>query len=67
MENELNRYLDDSSRDSSFRVEEVLKEGALETTELVWLIGRGGDETGPFIRKTIADRPGLGRACRRGL
>ena len=65
MEDELNRYLDNLSGGTSFRVEKVLKEGALETTELVWLVGCGGDETGPFIRKTIADHPGLGQAYRR--
>lgn len=65
MEDELNRYLDNLGGGTSFRVEKVLKEGALETTELVWLVGCGGDETGPFIRKTIADHPGLGQAYRR--
>lgn len=62
MEDELNQYLNNLNRDDSYRVEAVLKEGTLETTEVVWLVGCDGTETGPFIRKRIATRPGLGQA-----
>ena len=67
MEDELSRYLDDLGPDDSYRVEAVLKEGALETTEMVWMRGHGGTETGPFIRKTIKGRPNAGQAYERLL
>ena len=67
MEDELSRYLGDFNPDDSYRVEAVLKEGALETTEMVWMRGHGGTETGPFIRKTIKAHPNAGRAYERLL
>ena len=46
----------------SFRVDEVLKAGAAETTEIVYHMGANGDEVGPIVRKRIARESGLGGA-----
>ena len=58
MEDELSNYLAALERDSCYRVDAVLKEGDLETTERVYFVGKNGAELGPFVRKRLA--PGLG-------
>ena len=58
MEDELTNYLATLERDSCYRVDAVLKEGRLETTERVYFVGKNGAELGPFVRKRLA--PGLG-------
>ena len=58
MEDELSNYLAALEHDSSYRVDAVLKEGRLETTERVYFVGKNGAELGPFVRKRLAS--GLG-------
>ena len=60
MEDELSNYLTALDRDSCYRVDAVLKQGRLETTERVFFVGENGSELGPFVRKRLA--PGLGGA-----
>lgn len=63
MENDdLSLYLTALARDDSFRVEETLKEGPRETTEVVYFTGAQGGELGPFIRKRIQRGCGIGEA-----
>lgn len=65
MENDdLSLYLTALARDDSYRVAETLKQGAYETTELVYFTGAKGGELGPFIRKRIERERGLGEAYR---
>ena len=63
MEDELSNYLSSLDRDSCYRVDAVLKQGRLETTERVFFVGENGSELGPFVRKRLA--PGLGGAYER--
>lgn len=64
MEDELSNYLSALDRDSCYRVDTVLKQGPLETTERVYFVGeKNGAELGPFVRKYLA--PGLGGAYER--
>ena len=64
MEDELSNYLSALDRDSCYRVDAVLKQGPLETTERVYFVGeKNGAELGPFVRKRLA--PGLGGAYER--
>ena len=64
MEDELSNYLSALDRDSCYRVDAVLKQGPLETTERVYFVGeKNGAELGPFVRKYLA--PGLGGAYER--
>ena len=58
MEDELSNYLSSLDRDSCYRVDAVLKQGRLETTERVFFVGENGSELGPFVRKRLA--AGLG-------
>lgn len=60
MEDELSNYLAAIGRDACYRVDAVLKEGRLETTQRVYFVGENGAELGPFVRKYLA--PGLGGA-----
>ena len=60
MEDELSNYLSSLDRDSCYRVDAVLKQGRLETTERVFFVGENGSELGPFVRKRLA--AGLGSA-----
>lgn len=60
MEDELSNYLAALDRDSCYRVDAVLKQGRLETTQRVYFTGENGAELGPFVRKYLA--PGLGGA-----
>lgn len=64
MEDELSNYLSALDCDSCYRVDAVLKQGPLETTERVYFVGeKNGAELGPFVRKYLA--PGLGGAYER--
>ena len=58
MEDELSNYLSSLDRDSCYRVDAVLKQGRLETTERVFFVGENGSELGPFVRKRLS--AGLG-------
>ena len=60
MEDELSNYLSSLDRDSCYRVDAVLKQGRLETTERVFFVGENGSELGPFVRKRLS--AGLGSA-----
>lgn len=60
MADELETYLNDLALDECYRVDEVLKEGEVERTERVYLVGRNGAERGPYVRKYIAADSGLG-------
>ena len=42
-----------------YRVERVLKDGSRERTQVVYLLGAGGGEYGPFAHKVIAADRGL--------
>lgn len=61
-EEELSRYLAALDRDACYRVDAVLKTGALETTERVSFMGENGSALGPFVRKRISAESGLGGA-----
>lgn len=47
-----------------YRVERVLKDGPCERTQVVYLLGAGGGEYGPFVHKVIAADRGLGTVYR---
>lgn len=59
---ELQEYLNALGRDDCYRVEAVLKDSPRERTERVYFVGNNGSELGPFIRKTIVNGSGQGRA-----
>ena len=61
-EDELASYLAALERDACYRVDAVLKQGPLETTERVFFRGENGAELGPFVRKRIGGETGLGGA-----
>lgn len=61
-EDELASYLAALDRDACYRVDAVLKQGPLETTERVFFVGENGAELGPFVRKRISGDSGLGGA-----
>ena len=63
MEDELSNYLSALDRDGCYRVDAILKDGRLETTQRVYFVGENGAELGPFVRKYLA--PGLGGAYER--
>ena len=65
MTDELEAYLQALERDDAYRVERVLKQGEVESTELVWFQGEHGAARGPFVRKRFARDSGLGGAYRR--
>ena len=62
MEDELSNYLAALDRDSCYRVDAVLKQGRLETTQRVYFVGENGAELGPFVRKYLDGDSGLGGA-----
>lgn len=65
LHDELAARLAGSPRDAggdAYRVESVLKRTAGETTQLVYLRTAAGGELGPFVRKVIDTRSGLGGA-----
>lgn len=47
-----------------YRVERVLKDGSRECTQVVYLLGAGGGEYGPFVHKVIAADRGFGTVYR---
>ena len=47
-----------------YRVERFLKDGSRERTQVVYLLGAGGGEYGPFVHKVIAADRGLGTVYR---
>ncbi|MBE6468553.1 MAG: hypothetical protein E7001_00945 [Coriobacteriaceae bacterium] len=49
-------------RSFSYRVEEVLKRSAVESTEVVYVPGPGGGAVGPFVLKRIRRDTGVGSA-----
>lgn len=63
MPDELQEQLQALARNDCYRVESVLKSGSLETTQLVYFVGRNGAEQGPFVRKYLD--PDLGGAYER--
>ncbi len=68
MKDDLNDYLRSLEQEDSYRVDAVLKEGELERTEKVYLVGEDNAEQGPFIRKFFAasdDDSALGGAYER--
>lgn len=67
MNNELQQHLDSLARDDCYRVDAVLKDGKLESTERVFFVGKNGAEQGPYIRKRFDCESGLGSAYRRIL
>lgn len=62
MPDELAEHLDALARDDCYRVDAVLKEGALETTQRVFFVGANGAEQGPYVRKYFNGDAGLGAA-----
>lgn len=62
---ELTEHLQALEREECYRVESVLKESSLETTQRVMFVGRNRAERGPFVRKYIARESGLGAAYER--
>lgn len=65
MDDDLTTYLDTIERGECYRVDAMLKESALESTERVYLIVADGTERGPFIRKRMKTESGLGEAYER--
>lgn len=65
MPDELAEHLDALARDDCYRVDAVLKEGALETTQRVFFVGANGAEQGPYVRKYLDGDAGLGAAYER--
>ena len=62
---ELAEHLDALRREACYRVDSVLKESPVETTQRVYFVGTNGSEQGPYIRKYIKRDAGLGSAYRR--
>lgn len=62
MNEELSSFLEAAARNSSYELENVLKESACERTELVSLVDRSGFRFGPFVRKIINVESGMGSA-----
>lgn len=65
MPDELAEHLDALARDDCYRVDAVLKDGALETTQRVYFVGANGAEQGPYVRKYLDSDAGLGTAYER--
>ena len=66
MENdELAQHLESLWRENCYRVDSILKQSSVETTQRVYFIGSNGAESGPYIRKFIKQGAGLGLAYRR--
>ena len=62
MADELEAYLVALERDDCYRVDRVLKSGAVGITEIVYFVGANGAERGPFLRKRFSSTFGLGSA-----
>lgn len=65
MSDTLLEYLSALERDSCYRVDKVLKNTPVETTQRVYFVGRNGAETGPYVRKLLSAQSGLGNAYKR--
>ena len=66
MENDaLAQYLTALDNDDAYRIDAVLKQSPLETTQRVYRIREDGSEHGPYIRKFINADKGLGSAYKR--
>lgn len=65
MPDELAEHLNALARDDCYRVDAVLKDGALETTQRVYFVGANGAEQGPYVRKYLDSDAGLGTAYER--
>ena len=63
MADDIIAYLEAIDRDACYRVESVLKESPLETTELVSFVGANGAKQGPYVRKRFDAEAGLGAVC----
>lgn len=61
----LDAFLSAVDRAGSWRVERVMKSSPFETTEVVYFVGVGGGELGPFVRKRIDCSAGVGSAYER--
>ena len=61
----LDAFLSAVDRAGSWRVERVMKSSPFETTEVVYFVGAGGGELGPFVRKRIDCSAGVGSAYER--
>lgn len=61
----LDAFLSAVDRAGSWRVERVVKSSPFETTEVVYFVGAGGGELGPFVRKRIDCSAGVGSAYER--
>ncbi|MDO4400433.1 MAG: protein kinase [Coriobacteriia bacterium] len=57
---ELSQYLQSIEREDDYRVDCVLKQSDIETTERVFARSADGGEHGPYIRKRIARDSGMG-------
>ena len=62
---ELAQHLESLQREECYRVDAVLKQSPVETTQRVFFTGSNGAESGPFIRKFIKQDAGLGSAYKR--
>lgn len=65
MSDELAEHLDALARDDCYRVDAVLKESPIETTQRVYFVGANGAEQGPYVRKYLDSDAGLGAAYER--
>ena len=65
MTDELAEHLDAIERDDCYRVDAVMKQSPLETTERVFFQGINGAKFGPLVRKRINQESGLGAAYER--
>lgn len=65
MPDELAEHLEALARDDCYRVDAVLKDGALEITQRVFFVGANGAEQGPYVRKYLDSDAGLGAAYER--
>ena len=62
---ELSQYLQSLENENSYRVDAILKQSDLETTERVFRRTSDGNEHGPYIRKRIARDVGMGLVYQR--
>ena len=62
---ELSQYLQSLEDEDNYRVDAILKQSELETTERVFRRTPDGNEHGPYIRKRIARDAGMGLVYQR--
>ncbi|MDO4532941.1 MAG: protein kinase [Coriobacteriia bacterium] len=65
VEDELAQYLQSIEDEDGYRVDAILKQSELETTERVFRRTPDGNEHGPYIRKRIARDAGMGLVYQR--